>query len=287
MMKGPEFLKYCIPIIEILREVGYSGTPGEVTDQVIERLKITEEEQAEVLKNGQSKVRNKIAWARFYLAKAGILDSSSIGTWRLTELWKTKDLKELDVYQMFQQVHAQFKQEKVNRNLRPQEAAEEDKDIDFVEGYNYREELLELIKKLSPSGFERLCQRFLRAAGFTQVIVTGKPNDEGIDGIGVLQVNPLIGFKVLFQCKRYQDTVGSSKIRDFRGALQGRADKGLIITTGTFTTEAKREAQRDGAPPIDLVDGEMLVDMFEKFELGLKPKKMFDIDKLFFATFEK
>jgi restriction system protein len=138
----------------VLREVGYFGTPGEVTDQVIERLKITEEEQAEVLKNGQSKVRNKIAWARFYLAKAGIIDSSSIGMWRLTELWKTRDLKEFDVYQMFQQVHAQFKQDKSNKISHPQESLGEDKDIDLVEGYNYREELLGFIKGLSPSGFE-------------------------------------------------------------------------------------------------------------------------------------
>lgn len=286
-MKGPEFLKFCIPIIEVLRELGYSGTPAEVTDQVIERLKISEEEQAEVLKNGQSRVRNKIAWARFYLAKAGIIDSSSIGMWRLTDTWKTKELKEFDVYQMFQHVHAQFKQEKSNKIPRTQELQGEEKDIDSVEGYNYREELLELIKGLSPSGFERLCQRFLRAAGFTQVIITGGPSDEGIDGVGVLQINPLIGFKVLFQCKRYRDTVGPSKIRDFRGALQGRADKGLIITTGTFTTEAKKESQREGAPPIDLVDGEMLIDMFEKLELGLQPKKMFEIDKQFFTAFEK
>jgi restriction system protein len=94
-----------------------------------------------------------------------------------------------------------------------------------------------------------------------------------------------VSFKVLFQCKRYQGAVPVSAVRDFRGALQGRADKGIILTTGTFTTEAKREAIRDGATPIELVDGDKMVEMFEDRQLGLIPKPDFDIDEEFFDAF--
>jgi restriction system protein len=143
-----------------------------------------------------------------------------------------------------------------------------------------------LLLKLPASGFERLSQRLLREAGFTQVVVTGQSDDGGIDGHGTLQINPLLSFKVLFQCKKYAKSVSPSHVRDFRGAMAGRADKGIIITTGTFTTEARREGSRDGVPPIDLIDGEKLVDMLERLELGLKPVTTYEIDESFFAEFK-
>ena len=115
--------------------------------------------------------------------------------------------------------------------------------------------------------------------------MTGKSGDGGIDGIGILQVNPLVSFKVLFQCKRYQGAVSPSQVRDFRGAMSGRADKGIIITTGTFTQEARRESVRDGVPPIELVDGEKLIEMLEHLELGLLPRTTFELDDQFFEEF--
>ena len=66
----------------------------------------------------------------------------------------------------------------------------------------------------------------------------------------------------------------------------GRADKGIIITTGSFTLEAKKEARRDGVPPIELVDGDVLVEMFEQLELGLTPKRSYDIDEAFFNEYK-
>ncbi len=67
--------------------------------------------------------------------------------------------------------------------------------------------------------------------------------------------------------------------------MMGRADKGIIIPTGTFTTEATKEARRDGAPPIELVDGETLKQMFEKLELGVKPKTVYEVDASFFEEY--
>jgi restriction system protein len=150
---------------------------------------------------------------------------------------------------------------------------------------NYRANLLRILQGLSASGFERLCQRLLREAGFDQVVVTGKSGDGGIDGHGVLSVNAFVSFRVLFQCKRYAGSVSPAQVRDFRGAMQGRADKGLILTTGSFTSEARREGTRDGAPPIELVDGEKLVELFAKLELGLKPVTTYEVEEGFFAEY--
>jgi restriction system protein len=125
----------------------------------------------------------------------------------------------------------------------------------------------------------------LRESGFTHVDVTGRTGDGGIDGSGTLQLNPLVSFKVLFQCKKYKGSVSSSQIRDFRGAMAGRADKGIVITTGSFTADAKREASRDGVPPIELIDGSRLVQMLEQLELGLKPVQTYEVDASFFDEF--
>ncbi|MFA5905522.1 MAG: restriction endonuclease [Desulfobacula sp.] len=114
---------------------------------------------------------------------------------------------------------------------------------------------------------------------------TPKGKDDGIDGFGTLQLNPFVSFKVIFQCKRYQGTVSRAKVGDLRNAMIGRADKGIMITTGNFSEDAKREAVRDGAPPIELIDAEMLIDMMEKEEIGLKPKTIFDVDYAFFDQY--
>jgi len=125
----------------------------------------------------------------------------------------------------------------------------------------------------------------LRESGFEKVTVTGKSSDGGIDENGILKINPFVSFNVIFQCKRYKETVGAPQIRDFRGAMMGRADKGIFLTTGRFTMEAKKEARRDGVPPIEPVDGEKLVDMFEHLELGVKSVTTYEVDMKFFNEF--
>jgi restriction system protein len=167
------------------------------------------------------------------------------------------------------------------------DGVDEESEEELPEDADYKTELLTLIGKMSPSSFERICQRLLRESGFEQVTVTGRSRDGGIDGIGVLKVNLFVAFKVLFQCKRYTDAVGPSVVRDFRGAMQGRADKGIILTTSTFTAEATKESVRDGVPPIELVDGERLIELFVSLELGLVPRTTYDIDFGFFSRFEQ
>jgi restriction system protein len=149
----------------------------------------------------------------------------------------------------------------------------------------HKEELLSILQALPPDGFERLCQRLLRVSGFSKVVVTGKSGDGGIDGEGILEINPLVSLKVIFQAKRYKGAVSASQIRDFRGAMQGRAEKGIFITTGRFTQEAKNEALREGAPPIELVDANKLTVLFEQRKLGLKSKIVYEIDDGFFEDY--
>jgi restriction system protein len=150
----------------------------------------------------------------------------------------------------------------------PTVTGDEEDEIEDV-ALSWKERLLETLLSMEPSAFERLCQRVLRESGFVKVEVTGRSGDGGIDGTGVLRLN-LLSFQVLFQSKRYRGSVGSSVVRDFRGAMVGRADKGLIITTGTFTAEARKEATRDGAPAIDLVDGDTLCDLLKSLRIGVK-----------------
>lgn len=246
-LKGPQFSRFFKPIIEVLKELGGSGTVAEVIDRAIEKIGISEAEQAATLKNGQSRVRNQVQWARLYLVRAGYLDSSRRGIWSLTEKGISTDPRTFDVLGTFRSVQKYFLEEKqIKARTEP---FVDETDEDEIEPQDHRARLLNIIKALPPEGFERLSQRLLRESGFQQVVVTGKTGDGGIDGIGVLQINPFVSFNVLFQCKRYQGAVTPSHVRDFRGAMMGRADKGIIITTGTFTTEAKKEARRDGVTP--------------------------------------
>jgi restriction system protein len=283
--KGPQFVRFFKPIIEVLKESGGSGTVAEVIDRVVEKMRIPESEQQEILKGGQTRVRNQIQWARFYLANAGYIASSKRGIWTLTEKGLSINAMTFDTLGIFKEIHKSF--QKTKKPKEPGKPAVEETEEEDIEPPDHRTNLLNLIKSLPPSGFERLSQRLLRESGFQKVVVTGRTGDGGIDGVGILQVNPFVSFNVLFQCKRYQGAVTPSQIRDFRGAMMGRADKGIIITTGTFTLEAKKEARRDGAPPIELVDGDSLVQMFEQLQLGLIPRTTYDVDEKFFDDFKK
>ena len=279
--KCGSFSRFIIPVINILKEQGGSGTASEVTDAVIETLNISENELSETLKDGASKIRNQVAWARMYLVNTGYIDSSTRGVWALTEKGMKADLSEKDVSELVK--NARKKVTPTSRSTQKNQSKESNEELTDITPHS--SQLLDILKEISPNGFERLCQRLLRESGFEKVTVTGKSSDGGIDGNGILKINPFVSFNVIFQCKRYKETVGAPQIRDFRGAMMGRADKGIFLTTGRFTMEAKKEARRDGVPPIELVDGDKLVDMFEHLELGVKPVTTYEVDIKFFEEF--
>jgi restriction system protein len=280
-MKGPEFLKYINPVLSTLQSYGGAGNSSNVIEQVIETLGISDEDLEQTTSNGQSRIRNQIQWARFYLFKAGLIDNAQRGIWRLTNEGLEKTLSDDGVYALFKGV-----QESVKKS--PAETPKK-LELEFEEKSTEDEEhsvgLLNLIQSLPAVGFEKLCKRLLTEIGINDITITGGTGDQGIDGKGLVKLNDVVSLNIVFQCKRYKETVSPHHVRDFRGAMQGRGEKGLIITTGRFTKEAKNEANRDGVTPIELIDGDRLVDLFEKHHLGLKPVTVFEIDYEFFKGF--
>jgi len=214
----------------------------------------------------------------------GLLDSSKYGTWKLTEKGKNTTLNEDDARNIFLkwvEIHQKARKEKSESKVIEEQEEKAPEEFEQEKSLS----LLEVLQSLSPSGFERISRELLREHGFENVVVTGSSHDGGIDGYGVLELNPFVSFKVLFQCKRYKGSVSRAQVGDFRNVMIGRADKGIIITTGTFTNEAIKEANRDGAPQVELVDGSKLIEMFEKVELGLRPKIVYDVDMNYFNKF--
>lgn len=255
--------------------MGGSASITELVEQVIEDLRPPQEvvEQSHPGKTNQTELEYRLAWARTYLKKYGLITNSARGVWALTP--KGHDLETVDPRAVVRFVHDQSRRERQGRT----EAIEVDErrtepETDAEETASWRETLMATLLEMSPDAFERLCQRLLRESGFIQVEVTGRSGDGGIDGHGIVRLAGLISFPVIFQCKRYRNTISSSVVRDFRGAMVGRADKGLIITTGSFTRDAGLEATRDGAPPIDLIDGEQLIDKLKDLRLGVVTKQV-------------
>jgi restriction system protein len=259
----PTFDLFFKPVVQALVELGGSGSIEEINSRVYDIAKLSEK----VLsvphgEDGRTEVEYRLAWTRTYLKKYGLLENSSRGIWALTN----SDLKPENV-----------KPEQILKQVRAKRGPEEP-DNESVQEFesiktaveDWKDQLLNQLYQITPAAFERLTQRLLRESGFIQVEVTGKTGDGGIDGKGIVRISGFLSFHVIFQCKRYRGSVTPSLIRDFRGAMQGRADKGLFITTGTFTREAVKEATRDGAPPIDLIDGELLCEKLRELKLGIE-----------------
>lgn len=260
-----------VPVLQALNALGGSGRNEEINNRVIESQGFGEADFAINYDSGSPMVPHKIAWARTYLREAGLLKSEGGGVWVLTDqgrhlLAAGDQAVRLAVKDAMKAYNLRRKGDKAANKISKLPRLDHEPEESDV---TWSDLLLAKVQTIDPSAFERLSQLLLRKNGFTQVEVTGKSGDGGIDGKGVLRVN-LVSFHVLFQCKRYQGSVGSSTVRDFRGAMQGRADKGLIITTGTFTPDARREATRDGAPAIDLIDGAALCDLLKEHRLGLR-----------------
>ena len=270
----PSYDELIIPTVDALIKLGGSGTVEEINNKVYEITGLPEDILQ--MPHGEdgtiNEVEYRLAWSRTYLKKFGLLENSARGVWALAK--SNIDTSKLDYVEIVKTVKSQIKNSQP-KNQKSNAAIDEieneiGEEVDNSE--KWKEHLLNILYNITPAAFERLAQRLLRESGFFQVEVTGKVGDGGIDGKGIVRVSGLLSFHVIFQCKRYKGSVTPSQIRDFRGAMQGRADKGLVITTGTFTREAIKEATRDGAPPIDLIDGELLCDKLKELKLGVETK---------------
>ena len=270
--KMPTFDSLMNPLLDALLTLGGSGSIDEIYEKVLEQESIDDEISSiphNPEKSNQTEVAYRLAWARTYLKKYGFLENSSRGIWALTKL--AKEQKQVEPQVVVREVREADKAAPKQKNRKGKREQIELVDSDTPDAQGWREELHHLLtREISPDAFERLTQRLLRESGFVQVEVTGRSGDGGIDGKGIAKIHGFMSFHVIFQCKKYQGSVSAGDIRDFRGAMVGRADKGLFITTGTFTPAAVKEATRDGAPPIDLVDGEQLADKLKELQLGLR-----------------
>ena len=275
----PKYDALMNPVIKALKTLGGSGTIEEITTKVIEMLGLSDSQVA-VLHNAETGTRTELeyqlAWTRSYLKKYGVLHNSDRGVWSLTPMGK--ELEEVDPQAVKQFVRAGWQQAQGIAGPEQLETATEP---------SWQDLALAALLKIEPAAFERLVQRLLRESGFIQVVVTGRSGDGGIDGKGILRLGGVLSFHVMFQCKRYRGSVTPDQIRDFRGAMVGRADKGLLVTTGSFTKEAIRESTRDGAPAIDLIDGEQLVEKLKELDLGIHTTKVeveqVTVDEAWFA----
>lgn len=269
--KIPTYHELMNPLLQALHQLGGSGSVEEIAQKVAELSDLPEE----ILnvphnpeKSSQTEIEYRLAWARTYLKKYGMLDNSDRGIWIIVP--EKREVTKIDPQEVIKTVRAEIKKQK--ELVQKEDAIKDENEVEIPdETESWRNTLHHLLtQELSPDGFERLTKRILRESGFVQVEVTGRSGDGGIDGKGIMRLSGLLSFHVVFQCKKYQGSVSSSDIRDFRGAMIGRADKGLFITTGTFTRDAVREATRDGAPPIDLVDGDHLAEKLKELGLGIK-----------------
>ena len=269
--KIPTYHELMNPLLQALHQLGGSGSIDEISQKVAELSDLPEaifNEPHNPEKSSQTEIEYRLAWARTYLKKYGILDNSDRGIWIIVP--EKREVTKVNPQEVVKTVRAEIKKQK--KLVQKEDAIKGENEIEIPdEAESWRNTLHHLLtQEISPDAFERLTKRILRESGFVQVEVTGRTGDGGIDGKGIMRLSGLLSFHVVFQCKKYQGSVSASDIRDFRGAMIGRADKGLFITTGTFTRDAIREATRDGAPPIDLVDGDHLAEKLKELGLGIK-----------------
>ena len=274
--KVPTYDRLMNPLLRALKALGGSGSIEEIYDKVVELEQLPDDVITlphDPEKSNQTQVGYRLAWARTYLKKYGLLENSSRGIWSLTAA--AKQVEKVNPHEVIKTVRALVKKRAEGQDTKPQAGEVIDETEEISEEQQWKQKLHAMLTQtLTPAAFERLVQRVLRESGFIRVEVTGRTGDGGIDGRGIARIHGLMSFHVLFQCKRYKGSVGPGEIRDFRGAMVGRADKGMFITTGTFTPAAVKEATRDGAPPIDLLDGNEFADKLKELKLGVRTESV-------------
>jgi restriction system protein len=285
-----EFIRWFGPLLDALRDLGDSGRPREVSARISKNLNLPDELLDQTLKSGGSKFHNQVAWARQYLVWEGMLDSSKHGTWTLTEKGRNAHLGDKESREIFLKwvsIHADNRKQKLEAQEPEEELLPLGEPADEPDK-GEKIDLLSTLRSISPTGFEKVCRELLRESGFENVEVTGGSADGGIDGYGTLEINPFVSFRVLFQCKRYAkgNLVSRAQVGDFRNTMLGRAEKGIIITTSGFSNAAIQEASREGASQVELVDGDKLVDMFQRVELGVFKRTVYDVDPTYFEKFK-
>ncbi|MFF0903451.1 UNVERIFIED_CONTAM: restriction endonuclease [Kocuria sp. CPCC 205316] len=319
MSQLPSYVDLQWSTVQVMRDMGGSGSIEEIDNGVIEADGLSEEQQSIPHKDStRSEVRYRLAWARTLLKKMGLVENSSRGVWSLTGIgFEVSEEDSRILYQAARQggdAASNMREKILQRHNRSADHAfaypvkadvprtQEEATIlmlgdagvtpsgeDAIDSLDWEERLLRVLLSMDPIAFERLSQRLLRESGFSNVVVTQRSRDGGIDGVGSFKIS-LLSFRVYFQCKRYQGQISSPTVRDFRGAMAGRGDKGIIFTTSSFTSEARKEASREGATSIELIDGSELCSLLKNLGMGVTVKERVvedvEIHDDYFAAFE-
>lgn len=287
---SPTYSELILPTYEALVKLGGSGTNAEICDEVIQIMDLSDEivDEAHLGSANQSELEYQLAWARTYLKNYGVIERSARSVWSLTSGYSdgTKKLDAKKIVAFMANKKAEKKNLGERKTLEQAESDQLPEDDAEIPDENkpWRAKLSEVLLNMNPYGFERLSKRVLRECGFTQVEVTKKSADGGIDGTGKLKINGIFSFNIAFQCKRYKGLVGAGDIRDFRGSLTTDIEKGVFITTGTFSKAAREEASNPGKQQIDLIDGDDFINKLAEFQIGVKPVLTYEIDEKFFET---
>lgn len=271
----PQVRFFYEPTLRALNELGGSGSNEEIYNKVVAITNLTNDVLDAMHNFTMTEVEYRLAWARTYLKNYGAIENSKHRVWSLTAKG-AKMLRDgnIDVKEIYN-----FTAKKQNRTV-----VASDDDVAEIEPVNWREQITNILLNLDPYAFERLAQRLLRECGFSDVQVTRRSGDGGIDGTGKLRIQGIFSFNVAFQCKRYKGQVGAGAIRDFRGSLGTNIEKGVLITTGAFTKAAKEEASSEGKRLIDLMDGEELINKLAEYGIGLNEVKSYEVDEDFFNS---
>ena len=290
----PRYNALILPTFIALKELGGSGKNSEILDQVIKDMNLPDE-VVDISHQGNvnlSELAYQLAWARTYLSKYGVINNSARSVWSITpEYTNTESIDEKEIVSKISSRWAAKRgktekedEKEVGQYYPPEDEDPSNDDIEYPdEAKPWREKLSDILQKMDPYGFERLAQRVLRECGFSEVEVTKKSGDGGIDGTGKLRINGIFSFNVAFQCKRYGGLVGAPSVRDFRGSLTTNIEKGVLITTGTFSKAARDEASSPGKQQIDLIDGEGFISLLAEYGIGVKEVSTYEIDESFFA----
>ncbi len=266
----------------------------EAIETLANGFKLTEQERQELLPSGQQEIfTNRVGWARTYLKKAGLIETTRRGFFKITERGldvlkqkpaqiNSKFLRQFEEFRTFQARREPNENiaDEIEQPRTPQEALEQAYQSLRAE---LAAEILSQIKQSPPSLFERLVVELVVKMGYGgsrkdagQAI--GKSGDEGIDGI---IKEDRLGLDIIYlQAKRWEATVGRPEIQKFAGALQGqRARKGIFITTSDFSRDAEEYAAKIESKII-LIDGEQLAQLLIDHNIGVTPVSNFEIKKI-------
>lgn len=265
----PSYDDMFLDVLKVIAKCGGSAKNSEIDDGVINLRQFPDDIVDKMHNSITTELQYRLGWTRTYLHKAGLITHTARSVWALTvkgaEASKQTTIDTRALKKLGRKYNATARQE-------PEEIPE------------WRRELAEVLHAMNPYAFEVLAQLLLRECGFVDVCVTKKSGDCGIDGTGKLKLNGIFSFNVAFQCKRYSGQVGSGEIRDFRGSLDNNIEKGVLITTGSFSNEARKEAKAPGKKQIDLMDGNDFIDKLVEYKIGLSPREEYDIDRAYFDS---